>query len=468
MLQDDPALRVAAIGGGARAALLSAGVAPGRARSAARHHHSAVRAAGRHVGGCRALCRGHGVRRSRLHRRDHQSRRQRASQARRQRQRARNCITSRARAAIDEAEQRGRERLFAERSTVALSNTDHETIGGAERALHNALKRTYLGMLFRNNFVWSGIGLARCHPGDVAGICAAYADSYGSNVGGIIAGMLLPLLPIMIGVGIMRVAAQRGGRHASAALHHRRCCRCGSRSRSALRSCAYNIGAGPAILLALVPSMLAALASFGFSWLQSATREGRKIMDQIEGFRQYLNVAEEDRLEYLNPPKKTPELFEKFLPYAIALDVENSWAKTLHRRAGGGRRRRCGVVLVRRRPYEHQRHRHLRRSPGHELSQTISSAATPPGSSGGGGSGSAAAVRRAAARPVAAVAAAADRAGEAAFKRATNDGGIAPNPVGMTLSSCAATVTFTSSDPLAATRRCRSGPIWRGRRRSRR
>ena len=90
---------------------------------------------------------------------------------------------------------------------------------------------------------------------------------------------------------------------------------------------AYNIGAGPAILPALVPSVLAALSSFGFSWLQSATREGRKIMDQIEGFRQYLSVAEEDRLEYLNPPKKTPELFEKFLPYAIALDCENSWAK---------------------------------------------------------------------------------------------------------------------------------------------
>ena len=50
-------------------------------------------------------------------------------------------------------------------------------------------------------------------------------------------------------------------------------------------------------------------------------------MDRIEGFRQYLGVAEEDRLNALNPPDKTPELFERFLPYAIALDVENRWAK---------------------------------------------------------------------------------------------------------------------------------------------
>ena len=49
-------------------------------------------------------------------------------------------------------------------------------------------------------------------------------------------------------------------------------------------------------------------------------------MDEIEGFREYLGVAEEDRLNVLNPPEKTPELFEKFLPYAVALDCQNAWA----------------------------------------------------------------------------------------------------------------------------------------------
>ncbi len=60
---------------------------------------------------------------------------------------------------------------------------------------------------------------------------------------------------------------------------------------------------------------------------RSRAVEGRKVMDQIDGFREYLGVAEEERLEYLNPPEKTPELFERFLPYAVALDLENSWAK---------------------------------------------------------------------------------------------------------------------------------------------
>ncbi|MDA0339814.1 MAG: DUF2207 domain-containing protein, partial [Proteobacteria bacterium] len=60
--------------------------------------------------------------------------------------------------------------------------------------------------------------------------------------------------------------------------------------------------------------------------LKAPTRLGRRVMDDIEGFRDYLSVAEGDMMDMLNPPEKTPELFEKFLPYAIALDVENRWA----------------------------------------------------------------------------------------------------------------------------------------------
>jgi hypothetical protein len=32
-------------------------------------------------------------------------------------------------------------------------------------------------------------------------------------------------------------------------------------------------------------------------------------MDQVEGFKMYLSVAEKDRLNMLNPPEKTPERF---------------------------------------------------------------------------------------------------------------------------------------------------------------
>lgn len=64
-----------------------------------------------------------------------------------------------------------------------------------------------------------------------------------------------------------------------------------------------------------------------FFWLLHApTAAGRKLMDQIDGFKLYLEVAEKDDLSLRHPPKLTPALFERYMPYAIALDVEEAWA----------------------------------------------------------------------------------------------------------------------------------------------
>ena len=61
--------------------------------------------------------------------------------------------------------------------------------------------------------------------------------------------------------------------------------------------------------------------------LKAPTALGAHTMDQIDGFKLFLETAEKDRLEILNPPNVTPALFESFLPYAIALDCENQWSK---------------------------------------------------------------------------------------------------------------------------------------------
>jgi len=73
-------------------------------------------------------------------------------------------------------------------------------------------------------------------------------------------------------------------------------------------------------------AILGSLNAMFFFLLKRPTNAGREIMDEIEGFRMYLKTAEENRLQFLHPPEKTPALFERFLPYAIALDVENEWA----------------------------------------------------------------------------------------------------------------------------------------------
>lgn len=61
--------------------------------------------------------------------------------------------------------------------------------------------------------------------------------------------------------------------------------------------------------------------------LRAPTPFGRKLLDEIEGFKLYLVTAEQDRLDILHPPQRTPELFERLLPYAVALGVENRWSE---------------------------------------------------------------------------------------------------------------------------------------------
>src|SRR5262249_5854174 len=98
----------------------------------------------------------------------------------------------------------------------------------------------------------------------------------------------------------------------------------------------------------------------------------------------------EDRLEALNPPDKTPELFERFLPYAIALDVENTWAKRFAAvLAAAGTAAATAATTS-----WYAGNQNLASNPvafadqlGDSLSQTIAAAATPPGSSGGSSSG---------------------------------------------------------------------------------
>lgn len=55
-------------------------------------------------------------------------------------------------------------------------------------------------------------------------------------------------------------------------------------------------------------------------------QQGRKLLDELLGFRMYLSTAEEKRFDKLNPPEKNLELFERFLPYAVALDCQHEWA----------------------------------------------------------------------------------------------------------------------------------------------
>jgi uncharacterized membrane protein YgcG len=60
--------------------------------------------------------------------------------------------------------------------------------------------------------------------------------------------------------------------------------------------------------------------------LKAPTRAGRAVLDKIDGFKMFLGAVEGDQIRRAMEPQKTPEVFEKFLPYAMALGVERVWA----------------------------------------------------------------------------------------------------------------------------------------------
>ena len=80
------------------------------------------------------------------------------------------------------------------------------------------------------------------------------------------------------------------------------------------------------LVVAIFVITLLSHAAF-YHLLKRPTLVGQKTLDEIEGFREYLTVAEEERLNLLNPPDRTPELFERFLPFAFALDAEQAWSR---------------------------------------------------------------------------------------------------------------------------------------------
>jgi uncharacterized membrane protein len=124
--------------------------------------------------------------------------------------------------------------------------------------------------------------------------------------------------------------------------------------------------------------------------LKAPTMAGRKLLDQIDGFRRYLTVAEKDRLNLENPPQRTPELFEMFLPYALALNVEQKWAEQFEdvlEKAGQGQEGGYSPSWYNGTAWSTLGAAGFASSIGNSMSSAISASSTAPGSSSGGDGG---------------------------------------------------------------------------------
>ena len=140
------------------------------------------------------------------------------------------------------------------------------------------------------------------------------------------------------------------------------------------------------VVLAVISVVFMAI----FAWLlQAPTPKGRMLLDKLEGFKLYLEVAEKDDLHLRHPPELTPELFEKYLPFAIALGVEQPWAESfaaVFAKLAAGQTRPYRPVWY---------HGHFNSFDpagftgglGKGFTSAISAVSNPPGSSSGSGGG---------------------------------------------------------------------------------
>ena len=216
--------------------------------------------------------------------------------------------------------------LFGAGDSIEMDKSNHATFSAAQKNLREGLQAAYLGKLFLTNKGWAWVGLAlmvaamlfiatfigMIDPDGEPGEAITSALGLILIIGSIWAGkgsrlavtggsLWLAALSILLGIGgaILVVIAF---------------------------ILVVTSGWVAAILALLSPLLALPLVISAFSWMAAPTREGRIVMDQIAGFERYLSITEENRLEMLHPPEKTPELFERFLPHAIALGVENRWA----------------------------------------------------------------------------------------------------------------------------------------------
>ncbi|MGB5627276.1 MAG: DUF2207 domain-containing protein [Woeseiaceae bacterium] len=152
---------------------------------------------------------------------------------------------------------------------------------------------------------------------------------------------------------------------------------------------ALNIGRGPTplVIVTIVLSFLT-MAFFAII-MKRPTIRGRQLLDEMLGFKDFLEIAEKDELNLRNPPKKTPQLFESLLPFALALGVDQQWSE------------RFATVLAGIRGPDGREYQpswydgkwnssNLSKTTNKlssSLNSAISSSVSPPGSSSGGGGG---------------------------------------------------------------------------------
>ena len=281
------------------------------------------------------------------------------------------------------AEQSSLDTLLSPNESLEMDQKNHASFIAAKKALSDRFAEAYDGKLFLRNYGWIGaavvVWLAAIWLSAGAVVLAEGAGSsllvLLSAAGMTIAALVFHGAPSDKGAGrclLHLVAAIVGGVAFVLAFPV---------LAEALKTGNWLPLAIPLIGLPFVISC--------FWWMSAPTTEGRTALDRIAGFKQYLSITERERLDRMQAPEDTLQLFERYLPYAIALEVENRWADRytglLAAAAAPGASQGFAWYSGSSSPWDDTGD--FVDSIGSSLASSVSSASTAPGSSSGSGGG---------------------------------------------------------------------------------
>ncbi len=285
---------------------------------------------------------------------------------------------------LDGPESRAIRRLVAPGETLTMDNSNHATFSSARSILADEYAEQYEGKAFKRNYEWIGFGV-------VVWMIGAYVTALAILLAeGAITGPWL-----LIPVGMFTVAALLWkavqDEHGGLALVLK-----GLAFLAVIVGGFFAISAVPLALSTgrFVPALVALaglpLVLSALIWISAPTKEGRALLDRIAGFKQYLSITEKERLDRMQAPKDSLTLFERYLPYAIALGVENRWANRFAAQLAAASAAAQGGTAFSwysgpGDPWTDTGG--FVNSLGSSLSNSISSASTAPGSSSGSGGG---------------------------------------------------------------------------------
>jgi len=79
--------------------------------------------------------------------------------------------------------------------------------------------------------------------------------------------------------------------------------------------------------VAVVLALLIVISDLFHHLRKAPLRSGRALLGQMEGFRMFLTTTDWGHRDARLARKLTPDLFERFLPYAMALNLEKVWSE---------------------------------------------------------------------------------------------------------------------------------------------